>query len=358
VNRTLRNALVGGLAGGALIALPSAALGVATGSGASFPATAYSKWCQDSGLCSYTSKGSTGGINDLINGVVDFAGSDAPLTPQQLSDLSGRRGGATPLYFPTLIGAITVPTNIDGVARGINLDGRALADIFQGTITSWNDARIRRSNPGVSFPSASITKCVRSDGSGTSFGFTSYLSKVSSAFRGAIGAGQQPNWPTSGVVKGARNPGVANCIKTNRNSIGYVDISDARDAGLTAKFSKIGKSETARRNGRRVRVTRYILPSAGSASKAANLEEFKEDLTISLTASPAKGAYPITITTWMIAYSNYGSAGKSSSSREDVKRVLNYAYSSAAQDGLRDLRFARLPQGLITVARAQINRIR
>jgi phosphate transport system substrate-binding protein len=357
VNRTLRNALIGMTAGGAVIALPAVALGAATGSGASFPATAYSKWCQDSGLCSYTSKGSTGGINDFINGVVDFGATDAPLTPQQQSDLRSKRGNATALYFPTLIGAITVPTNIDGVSRGINLTGKTLADIFQGTIASWNDSRIRRSNPGVRFPSASITKCVRSDGSGTSFGFTSYLSKVSSSFRGSVGAGQQPNWPSSGVVRGARNPGVAACIKSNSNSIGYVDISDARDAGLTAKFSKIGKRETVRRNGRRTRQTVYILPSAGSASKAANLTKFKADLTLSLTASRAKGAYPITITTWVIAYSNYGAAGKSGSV-DDVKKVLNYFYSRGAQRELLELRFAPLPPALIDVARRQIRRIR
>jgi phosphate transport system substrate-binding protein len=360
VNRTLRNTLVAAVTGGAVIALPAVALGAATGSGASFPATAYSKWCQDSGLCSYTSKGSTGGINDFINGVVDFGASDAPLTPQQLSDLASKRGGVKPLYFPTLIGAITVPTNIDGVSKGINFDGKTLADIFRGAITNWSDSRIRRANPGVRFPNAGITICVRSDGSGTSFGFTSYLSKVNTDFRNSVGASQQPNWPTSGVtvVKGPRNPGVANCIKSNENSVGYVDISDARDAGLTSAFSKIGKTETVRKNGRRVREVKYILPSAGSASKAANLETFKSDLTLSLTASPAKGAYPITITTWMLAYSNYGSAGKSSSSREDVKKVLNYVYSSAAQGALKDLRFAALPPSLVSVAKAQIKKIK
>ena len=127
MKKTLRNSLVAAVAGGAALALPALAFGVATGSGASFPATAYSKWCQDSGLCSYTSKGSTGGINDLINGVVDFAASDAPLTPQQTSDLAAKRGGVTPLYFPTLIGTITVDTNIDGVSKGINFDGKTLA---------------------------------------------------------------------------------------------------------------------------------------------------------------------------------------------------------------------------------------
>ena len=121
MKKTLRNSLVATVAGGAALALPALAFGAATGSGASFPATAYSKWCQDSGLCSYTSKGSTGGINDLINGVVDFAASDAPLTPQQTSDLASKRGGVTPLYFPTLIGTITVDTNIDGVSQGHQL---------------------------------------------------------------------------------------------------------------------------------------------------------------------------------------------------------------------------------------------
>ena len=100
MNRTLRTSLIGMVAGGAIIAIPAVALGAATGSGASFPATAYSAWCQESGLCSYTSKGSTGGINDLINGVVDFAASDAPPTPQQLSDLASKRGGATPCTSP------------------------------------------------------------------------------------------------------------------------------------------------------------------------------------------------------------------------------------------------------------------
>ena len=232
MNRTLRNALATTVVGGAAFALPALALGAATGSGASFPATAYTKWCQESGLCSYTSKGSTGGINDLINGVVDFAASDAPLTPQQAADLASKRGGATPLYFPTLIGPITVVTHIDGVSKGINFDGKTLGDIFRGAITNWSDSRIRKPNPGVKFPNAPITLCVRSDGSGTSFNFTSYLSKVNPSFRASVGASQQPTWPTSGVVKGARNPGVAACVKANSNSVGYVDIADARDAGL------------------------------------------------------------------------------------------------------------------------------
>lgn len=364
MNRTLRNSLATAVVGGATLALPALALGVSTGSGASFPATAYTKWCQDSGLCSYTSKGSTGGINDFINGVVDFAATDAPLTATQASDLASKRGGVTPLYFPTLIGAITVPTNIDGVSKGINIKGPVLADIFRGAITTWNDARIRASNPGVTFPSAKITICVRSDGSGTSFGFTSYLSKVNSSFRSSVTASQTPNWPTSGVtvVKGPRNPGVASCIKTNKNSIGYVDISDARDAGLTKFFAKIGKTEVVKKKvgkkTKRVRQTVYILPSAGSALKAANLKNFKADLTLSLTASPAAGAYPIAITTWIIAYSNYGSAGKSSATRDEVKKVLNFVYSSPAQGALKDLRFAPLPAGLITVAKAQIAKIK
>lgn len=360
MNRTLRNSLAPAVVAGAALALPALALGAATGSGASFPATAYSKWCQDSGLCSYTSKGSTGGINDFINGVVDFAASDAPLTDQQLADLAAKRGGAKPLYFPTLIGTITVPTNIDGISKGINFDGPTLADIFRGAITNWSDARIRKPNPGVRFPNAPITLCVRADGSGTSFNYTSYLSKVNRSFRTSVGASQQPNWPTSGitVVKGARNPGVAQCIVSNKNSVGYVDISDARNAGLTSRFSKIGKSETVKKGGKRVRVTRYILPSFGSGAKAGNLKTIKPDLTVSLTASPAAGAYPITTTTWILAYPNYAAAGKSSSARDDVKKVLNYVYSSRAQGDLRSLGFSALPAPLLAAGKAQIAKIK
>ena len=202
-------------------------------------------------------------------------------------------------------------THIDGISKGIAFDGKTLGDIFRGAITNWSDSRIRKPNPGVKFPNAPITLCVRSDGSGTSFNFTSYLSKVNTSFRGSVGASQQPNWPTSGVVKGARNPGVAACVKANSNSVGYVDIADARDAGLTSVFARIGKTETVKKNGKRVRVTKYILPSPGSASKAGALPTIKPDLTVSLTASPVPGAYPITTTTWILAYSNYAAAGKS-----------------------------------------------
>lgn len=354
MNRTIRNTITAAVVAGAALGTASAAMGATTGAGASFPANAYTKWCQESGLCSYTSKGSTGGINDLINGVVDWAATDAPLTAEQLASLASRRGGAKPVYFPTLIGAISVPTNINGVARGINLDGGTLANIFRGSVNNWSHASIRKANPGVRLPNAPITLCVRQDGSGTSFGFTSYLSKMSPAFRGSVGASQQPNWPTSGitVVKGARNPGVADCIKRNDNSIGYVDISDARDAGLTAKLSKIGKSEVVKGK----RKTVYIAPSAGAASKAANLTKFKADLTLSLTGSPAKGAYPITITTWVVTYSSYQAAGKGSLA--EVKQVLNYFYSTKAQGQLRELRFAPLPKPLIDVAKKQIATLR
>ncbi len=135
--------------------------------------------------------------------------------------------------------------------------------------------------------------------------------------------------------------------------MGYVDISDARDAGLTKNFSKIGKSEVVKRK----RVTKYILPSAGASSKAANLKTFKKDLTISLTGSPAKGAYPITITTWVVTYSNYAAAGKAGAVG-DVKKVLNYFYSPAAQKQLTALRFAPLPPALVSVAKNQIKTVR
>ena len=189
--------------------------------------------------------------------------------------------------------------------EGVNFDGKTLADIFRGAITNWSDRRIRTPNPGVSFPNAPITLCVRSDGSGTSFNFTSYLSKVNPSFRSSVGASQSPRGRRAAHRReGRAQPGVAQLRHepTTTRSATWTS-SDARNAGLTRFFARIGKTETVKKNGKRVRATRYILRACGSGSKAGNLKTVKPDLTVSLTASPAPGAYPITTTTWILAYS-------------------------------------------------------
>ncbi len=346
MNRTLRIAAVAAVGVGSL-AVTASALGKSTGSGASFPNVAYQKWCGESGVCSYTSKGSSGGIRDLTNRTVDFAGSDAVLTSSQLAAIGG-----TVKYFPTLLGAISVPVNIPGVTGNrMKLNGRTLGDIFSGTITTWNAGAIRKLNPKLRLPANPITVCVRSDGSGTSYGFSNYLSKVSPSFRSKVGFGSQtPNWQGT-IVKQPGNPGVANCVKNTPNSIGYVDLADSIRAGLQTNVTAIGKSEVVKQKVRRggktrtrtVRRTVYVLPSSRTISAAGNVKTIKPTLDIDFSASSAPGAYPIVITTWVLAVPGRpGNPG--------VKNVLNYFYSRAAQAQLPSLGFAPLPAKLRTAA--------
>lgn len=338
MNRTIRIAAAAAVGAGSLVGAASA-MAQTTGSGATFPQIAYQKWCGESKVCSYTGKGSSGGIRDLTNKVVDWAGSDATLTEQQLAAIGGQVR-----YFPTLLGAISVPVNIPGVVGNkMKLDGKTLGDIWSGTITTWNAAPIKALNKGAALPASPIVLCVRSDGSGTSFGFSNYLSKVSPTYRSKIGFGSQtPNWP-AGAVKSPGNPGVANCVKNTPNSIGYVDLADSIRAGLQTNVTAIGKSEIVKQGKKTVRKTVYVLPSPTSISKAGDVKTIKPTLDIDFTNSPAPGAYPITITTWVLAVPGRPNNGK-------VKDTLGYFYGNTAQGQLTSLGFAPLPGKLKKVA--------
>jgi len=338
VNRTLRIAAVAAVGAGTLVGAASA-MGAATGSGATFPAVAYQKWCGESGVCSYTGKGSSGGIRDLTNKTVAWAGSDAVLTEQQLAAIGGQIR-----YFPTLLGAISVPVNIPGVTGNkMKLDGKTLGDIWSASVTTWNAPQIKKLNPGVALPASPITLCVRSDGSGTSYGFSNYLSKVSPTYRSKIGYGSQtPAWQGT-VVKSPGNPGVANCVKSTPNSIGYVDLADSIRAGLQSNVTAIGKSEIVKQGKKTVRKTVFVLPSPKSISAAGDVKTIKPTLDIDLSNSPAAGAYPITITTWVLAV-----PGRPQNA--EVKNVLGYFYGSTAQGQLAGLGFAPLPGKLRAAA--------
>lgn len=356
------------IAGAALGAGVAPAMGASIGSGATFPQLVYKDWCSSVG-CSYTGKGSSGGIRDFIAGTVDFAGSDAIMTPEQVADLARQRGGTTPVYLPTLLGAISVPTNT-GQGR-LKLDGKVLGEIFAGGITKWNDSRITTLNPGKRL-SGDITVCVRADGSGTSYGFSNYLTKVSPTFRTKVGgASQTPAWAAPRLIKGTGNPGVAQCVKDNSNSIGYVDLGDAANAGLTGQVSAIGKFEKrtvtvrVRRGGKTVRVKRtktvetFTLPSPATISAAGNLKKFDlsnpAKLQYDLVNSSAAGAYPITITTFILAYSDYSKAGKSGS-LADIKQFLNFAYSTG-QGTVGKFGFSPLPKAMLAAAKTQAARL-
>ncbi len=346
----MRGVLVATAIGGLSLTYAASALGVATGSGASFPNRAYQQWCQDSGLCSYTSKGSSGGIRDFIAGTTDFGASDAPLTSSQLAQLRANRNGANVVYIPTLIGAITVPTNIDGVNGRLRLRGKTIAQIFSDQIVNWNDPRIRRDNRGKRLPNETITKCVRADGSGTSFAFSKALSKFDRNFARTVGASQTPKWPTANLQKGPKNPGVAACVNANSNSIGYVDIADSRAAGLLGKSAAVGKN--TRIKGKRK--LQFTTPSTRSTSKAGNVRIRRgQSLNVDLTGAASPGAYPLSTTTWILAYNNYARAGKGGS-RADVIKMLNYFLGNRAQRALAKQQFAPLPENLRAEARRQV----
>ena len=215
----------------------------------------------------------------------------------------------------------------------------------------------------MAFPNAPITTCVRSDGSGTSYQFSLFLSKASSDFKSKVGASQLPAWSAPNVIKSNGNPGVATCVSNNTNSIGYVDLADAQNAGLTDKMAAVGKSEVVgvkkKVHGKTrtvlVRRTAYVLPSVASMSAAGNVKasKFPANLQVDLTLSPVPRAYPITSTTWILAYSDFGKAGKSGS-LAGVKSVLNYFYSSAAQAKLPSMGYAPLPKPLLALAKSRV----
>jgi phosphate transport system substrate-binding protein len=358
----MRTALLGATCGGALVLGAATALGATTGSGSSFARVAYQNWCQSLGSCSYASTGSGAGLAALGAKTVDFAGSDAIPTPDQLSKIQAAGGGTQPLFFPTLLGGISVPVNVSGLKGRLRFDGNTLGRIFDGEITTWNDPAIKKQNPGVKLPSSPITVCVRSDASGTSFGFSRYLTKVSPSFKAKVNFSQTPPWTAPNLQKGPQNPGVANCIKSNSNSIGYVDLADANNAGLAGQVSAIGKSQVVKvkvkKKGKTTTVSQrkvvYIVPNGKSISLAGNLPSYPANLLVDPSASNVPGAYPIVITTWVVAYGNYSAAGKDLAG---VKQFLNYAYSKG-QSQLLGLGYAPLPDRLLTSGMKQIAKLK
>jgi len=318
-----------------------------TGSGSTFAALPYQTWCTNSKLCTYISKGSGGGITDFTNGVVDWGATDSPLTPSELATLAKTRNGVTPIYFPTYLGAIGVPTNVSG-AKSLQFSGKTLADIFDGTVTTWNNPEIAADNPGVTLPSAAITVCVRADSSGTSSNFSGWLGKESATFLQKVGAAsKQPPWTAPHLSASPKNSGVLQCVKSNPNSIGYADMADVTSAGDTGLIAKVKAPSGA-----------YVTPTIAAVTAAGTTAKIgtpivPKTLQASLLNSTASGAYPITITTFVLAYSNYQQAGMSKA-LAGTQSFLNYAYGSTAQNALNALGDAPLPSSILSVAKSQV----
>ena len=283
-----------------------------TGAGATFPQPVYSKWAGEyqkatGNQVNYQGIGSSGGIKQIQAKTVDFGATDAPMSPAELN-ASGL------IQFPAVIGGIVPVVNIAGVKPGqLKLSGAVLADIYMGKITTWNDARIQALNPGVALPAAKITTVNRSDGSGTTFVFTNYLSQVSSDWKSKVGADKTVKWPNaSASVGGKGNEGVASNVARAKNSIGYVEYA-------YAKQNKMAYTQLKNAAGN------FVQPSAESFAAAGNADwKGTPGFNIVLTNQADPNAWPISAATFILVHTK-------PTNPENVKNTLKFfdwAYSS------------------------------
>ncbi len=258
----------------------------ATGAGASFPAPLYAKWASDyykatAVKINYQSVGSGAGLRQIDAKTVDFGASDAPLT----DDVLAKKGL---MQFPTVIGGIVPVVNIKGIVPGqLKLNGKVLGDIYLGKITQWNDAAISALNPGLALPDATIAPVRRADGSGTTFGFTNYLSKVNAEWKAQVGEGTAVNWPTGAGGKG--NEGVAAFVGRLPNSIGYVEYAYVKQNKMT--YALLQNSTGA-----------FVAPTEESFKAAAAGADWAKSFYQILTNQPGAGAWPITSATFILMH--------------------------------------------------------
>jgi phosphate transport system substrate-binding protein len=293
------------------------------------------KSVQPSMTVNYGSGGSGKGRSDLASGVVNFAGSDSPIPASELSSF----GGKTVLYFPVVIGPITLSYNLSGLSAPLKLTPTVIADIFQAKITKWNDPAIASINPGVTLPNESITLAVRSDSSGTTQNFTLFLvDSVPSVWK--LGTSSTIKWPSTARA-GSGNPGVASIIKSTPGAIGYVDYADAKASGLT--FASVQNSSGD-----------YIAPSPTSASAAASGVTVASNLTFAAAWGKGASAYPVTYQSWVLVYAKQPNANDAAM----LKAYIGYLISpTGGQKLLPGLGYAPLPTGLDTMAQAQLSKI-
>jgi phosphate transport system substrate-binding protein len=262
-----------------------------TGAGATFPYPLYSKmfdeYYKTYGIkVNYQSIGSGGGIRQLKEKTVDFGASDAFLSDEQLKEFDGEI-----LHIPTCLGAVVITYNLD-LPQKIRFTSDLIADIYLGKIIKWNDERIRKVNPGLNLPDLPITVVRRADGSGTTFVFTDYLSKVSSEWKEKVGRGTSVNWPVG--IGGKGNEGVSGLVKQTKGAIGYVEFTYALQNKLPYGIIK-NKSGN------------FIEPTVESISEAGNVK-LPEDMRISITDTESKNGYPISAFTYILVYSDLSKA--------------------------------------------------
>lgn len=309
-----------------------------TGSGASFPDPVYQAWIEQykdvaPGVSiNYQSVGSGQGKTDFIGNVTDFGASDAPMTDDELAQAPDT------LHIPTVLGAVTVIYNLEGV--DLRFSGETLAGIFLGEITTWNDPAIAKDNPGVDLPDTAITVVHRSDGSGTTAIFTDYLSKVSDSWASQVGSGTAVQWPTG--IGGEKNPGVAAGVQQTPGAIGYVELIYALANNLPAPAIENAAGA-------------WVEPSIESTTAAAAgyLNDLPDDLRVSIT-NPPEGdtAYPIAGFTWLLVRKEMGDMNK-------AQALLDFIYWALTQGGqtATDLNYAPLPDQVRELAVQKLTQV-
>jgi len=305
-----------------------------TAAGATFPLPFYNlsfKTYTKAGgpLLTYGGIGSGGGIRSLKDKVVDFGATDAFLSPEKESKMPSEI-----VHIPTCIGAVVVAFNIPGV-ESVNLSNQNLEDIFMGKITNWNDSRIAENNAGVAFPDLGITFVHRSDGSGTTYIFSNYMSKISPEWENTVGKGKSLKWPVGVGAKG--NPGVAGTIKQTKGAIGYIGSEFAFSQKIT--FAKVQNS-----NGE------FVLPSIESISASAN-GEIPTNTKIMLTNSSDPQAYPISGFTWLILYKEQNYDGRTKAQAKATLEFLSWLIEEEAQALAQKVNYAPIPTKTVGIAK-------
>jgi phosphate transport system substrate-binding protein len=317
-----------GLIGAVLLsAAPLAAQTALTGAGATFPNPIYTKWFdaynKKTGVqINYQSIGSGGGIKQYTEGTVDFGASDGPMNDDQLQGVGGHV-----LHIPTVMGAVVLTWNLPALGdKQLHFDGPTVSDIYLGKITKWNDKRLVALNPGVTLPNADIIVVHRSDGSGTSYIFTDYLSKVSAEWKAKVGKATAVNWPVG--LGGKGNEGVTQQVKQAEGALGYVEL-------IYAIANKLPYGQVKNTAGA------FVTPSLESVTQAAASAKFAKDtdFRVSITNAPGQGAYPISSFTWLLVRPDMKDPAKAKA----MKDFLAWMITPEAQSMASDLAYAPLP---------------
>ncbi|MGZ4854955.1 MAG: phosphate ABC transporter substrate-binding protein PstS [Candidatus Angelobacter sp.] len=310
------------------------------GAGATFPYPIYSKWFseynkQHSDIqINYQSIGSGGGIKQLQTGTVDFGASDGPMTDEQLAQTPGKV-----FHIPTVLGADVPMYNIPGVTGELKFTPDVLADLFLGKIKKWNDPRLAKANPGVKFPDTDIVVVHRSDGSGTTYIFTDFLSKVSSEWKDKVGKGTSVNWPVG--LGGKGNEGVAGTVKQTEGSIGYVELIYAVQNNMP-----YGSVQNPAGN--------FVKASLDSVTAAAaSVKDMPDDFRVSITNAPGKDAYPISSFTWLLVPAEWSDAGKEKAFVDFLNWMVDKGQTMTSA-----LSYAPLPKVVAQKVKARIKEVK